>query len=65
MADCLVRHAGIHGGFEKIRPVQRDAWVGVEGWHILYGADGPETRLARAAIDNALPRLPQMLSGLV
>jgi HD-like signal output (HDOD) protein len=65
MADCLVRHAGIMGGFEKIEPIQRDAWLAAEGWHILYGAEGPETRLARAAIDNALPRLPQMLSGLV
>ncbi|HWA25508.1 MAG TPA: HDOD domain-containing protein [Lacunisphaera sp.] len=65
VADCLVRHAGVMGGFEKIDPIQRDAWLQAEGWHILYGADGPETRLARAAIDNALPRLPQMLSGLV
>ena len=65
VADCLVRHAGIHGGFEKIKPVPRDAWLQLEGWNILYGADGAETKLARAAIDNALPRLPQMLSGLV
>ena len=65
VADCLVRHAGILGGFEQIEPVRRDAWLEVEGWHLLYGAVGPETRLARAAIDNALPRLPQMLSGLV
>jgi HD-like signal output (HDOD) protein len=65
VADYLVRHAGIHGGFEKVQPVERDAWLALEGWHILYGSDGPETKLARAAIDNALPRLPQMLSGLV
>ncbi len=65
VADCLVRHAGIMGGFEKIESIQRDAWLEVQGWHLLYGADGPETRLARAAIDNALTRLPQMLSGLV
>ncbi|AOS45074.1 HDOD domain protein [Lacunisphaera limnophila] len=65
VADCLVRHAGVHGGFEKIQPVARDAWLDLAGWQILYGADGPETKIARAAIDNALPRLPQMLSGLV
>jgi HD-like signal output (HDOD) protein len=65
VADCLVRHAGVHGGFEKVQPIPRDAWLALEGWHILYGADGPETKIARAAIDNALPRLPQMLSGLV
>lgn len=65
VADCLVRHAGIHGGFERIPPVPRDVWLELEGWQILYGADGPETRIARAAIDNTLPRLQQMLSGLV
>jgi HD-like signal output (HDOD) protein len=65
VADCLVRHAGVHGGFEKIPPVERDSWLQLEGWQILYGADGPETKIARAAIDNALTRLPQMLSGLV
>jgi hypothetical protein len=60
-----VRHAGVSGGFEKVAPVERDAWLQLEGWQILYGADGPETKIARAAIDNALTRLPQMLSGLV
>lgn len=65
VADSLVRHTGIHGGFEKIAPVARDSWMELEGWQILYGADGPETKIARAAIDNILPRLPQMLSGLV
>lgn len=65
VADCLVRHAGVMGGFEKVQPVKRDIWLELDGWHILYGADGEETKLARAAIDNALPRLPQMLSGLV
>ncbi len=65
VADYLVRHAGVLGGFERIKPVARDTWLGLDGWNILYGADGPETKIARAAIDNALPRLPQMLSGLL
>lgn len=65
VADCLVRHAGVHGGFEQVTPVERDAWTKLEGWNILYGAEGAETKIARAAIDNALTRLPQMLSGLV
>lgn len=65
VADCLVRHTGIHGGFEKVKPVEKDAWTQLEGWNILYGSDGPETKIARAAIDNVLPRLPQMLGGLV
>lgn len=65
VADHLVRHAGITGGFEKVDPVERDSWLRLEGWHVLYGADGPESTLARAAIENALQRLPAMLSGLV
>lgn len=65
VADSLVRHAGVLGGFEKIQPVARDTWMDLDGWGILYGADGPEIKIARAAIDNILPRLPQMLSGLV
>jgi HD-like signal output (HDOD) protein len=65
VADSLVRHAGILGGFEQIQPIEKDSWLELEGWHVLYSDDGDETKLARAAIDNALPRLPQMLSGLV
>lgn len=65
VADHLVRHAGVSGGFEKVEPVQRDSWLRLEGWHILYGAEGPETTIARAAIENALQRLPAMLGGLV
>ncbi len=65
VADHLVRHAGISGGFEKVTPIERDSWINLEGWRILYGADGDEAMLARASIENALQRLPAMLSGLV
>jgi putative nucleotidyltransferase with HDIG domain len=65
VADYLVRHAGISGGFERIEPIAADAWLELEGWGILYGADGPETRLARASLANVLQRLPSMLAGLL
>lgn len=64
VADHLVRHAGITGGFEQVAPIELDSWLTLEGWRILYGADGPESALARAHIANALIRLPAMLSGL-
>ncbi len=64
VADHLVRHAGINGSFETVSPVAADSWLELEGWRILYGADGPEASLARASIANALRRLPVMLSGL-
>jgi HD-like signal output (HDOD) protein len=65
VADHLVRHAGVSGGFEQVGPVAADAWVALDGWKILYGADGDESALARAHIANALQRLPGLLGGLV
>jgi HD-like signal output (HDOD) protein len=65
VADHLVRHAGITGGFEPVAHVEHDSWLQLDGWRILYGADGPETMLARAALTNTLNRLPSMLQGLL
>lgn len=65
VADHLARHAGISGGFEHIEPIEADSWLQLPGWHILYGADGPESMLARASIANSLQRLPSMLQGLL
>jgi HD-like signal output (HDOD) protein len=65
IADYVVRHAGISGGFETIKPIAADSWIALDGWKILYGADGHETSLARAHVANALQRLPSMLQGLV
>lgn len=65
VADHLARHAGISGGFEQVEPVGADQWLELSGWKELYSADGPEANLARAAIANALQRLPAMLNGLV
>lgn len=65
VADHLVRHAGISGGFEKVEPVATDAWLELSGWRILYGVEGPEATLARAHVANALQRLPTMLGGLI
>ena len=65
VADVLVRHSGVSGGFEQIAPIEPDSWLELDGWKILYGADGPESMLARAAIANSLQRLPAMLQGLL
>lgn len=64
VADCLVRHAGISGGFERVPKPEANVWQDLEGWEILFGHDGPESMLARASIANALQRLPAMLGGL-
>ncbi|HVS51284.1 MAG TPA: HDOD domain-containing protein [Opitutaceae bacterium] len=65
VADHLVRHAGISGGFEQVAPIAADSWIELPGWKILYGADTPESMLARASIANSLQRLPSMLQGLL
>lgn len=65
VADHLVRHAGITGGFEPVAHVEHEAWLQLDGWKILYGAEGQETMLARAALTNTLSQLPSMLQGLL
>jgi HD-like signal output (HDOD) protein len=65
VADHLVRHAGMPNGFESVPPVASDTWMSLDGWQVLYGADGDEAALARASLANALHRLPAMLSGLL
>ncbi len=65
VADVLVRHIGVSSGFEQIEEIEADSWLELEGWKILYGADGPESMLARAAVANSLQRLPSMLQGLL
>jgi hypothetical protein len=65
IADHLVRHAGVSGGFEQVPPVTSDSWLELPGWKILYGADSAESMLARASVANTLQRLPSMLQGLL
>jgi HD-like signal output (HDOD) protein len=65
IADHIVRHAGLSGGFEQVAPIAPDSWMELPGWRILYGADGPEASLARASIANTIARLPSMLKGLL
>ena len=64
VADYLVRHTGISGGFETVEPIVSDSWMKLEGWKILYGEDGGGSALARAHLASALQRLPSMLQGL-
>ncbi|MBL9199392.1 MAG: HDOD domain-containing protein [Opitutaceae bacterium] len=65
IADHIVRHSGITGGFEPVAPVADEAWLTLPGWRILYGADSAEAMLARASVANTLQRLPSMLQGLL
>lgn len=64
VADCLVRHTGVGSAFEKLPPPAANNWQELEGWNILFGADGSDSLVARASIANAMQRLPAMLGGL-
>jgi HD-like signal output (HDOD) protein len=54
VADYLVRHQGIECPFEKIAPIEKDSWVNLQGWDILFGADGTENELARASLASVM-----------
>lgn len=65
VADHLVRHSGIAGGFEQVANIADGSWQQLPGWKILYGAEAAESKLARASLDNTLQRLPSMMAGLL
>jgi HD-like signal output (HDOD) protein len=65
VGDSLVRFSGIHGGFELLPPVANESWLELDGWKILYGADGAESMLARGQITNSLRHLPSLMQGLL
>jgi HD-like signal output (HDOD) protein len=65
VADYVVRHAGVSGGFEQVDKIETDAWIHLTGWSILFGSGQTEALLARASLANSLQRLPTMLDGLL
>ncbi len=65
IADHLARYSGMSGGFEKVPAVKADDWIHLEGWRMLYGAEGPESMLARGSIANSLRHLPSVMQGLL
>lgn len=65
VADHVVRHSGITGGFEPIPPVAADSWLTLPGWTLLFGADAAAAARAQASIAHAVQRLPLMLQGLL
>jgi HD-like signal output (HDOD) protein len=64
VADTLVRHSGISGGFEKIDSITAESWLKLDGWKILYGDNPDDWAIPRSHISSAMNRLPAMLSGL-
>jgi putative nucleotidyltransferase with HDIG domain len=66
ISDLLVRHAQI-GDSGNPDPVDEEAWLGAEGWDLLFpkGRGETERSIARAALKRSLERLPTILEGLV
>lgn len=65
LADQLVRSIGIEGGFEKVPAIAEEAMTDLPAWQVLFGNGEKETRLAKAALQNSVRRLPTMLSGMI
>lgn len=65
VADHVVRHRGIEGAFEKVAAIPKDSWMNLQGWNILFGADGPESELARASFASTLRHFSTTIPGLI
>jgi HD-like signal output (HDOD) protein len=65
VADCLVRHIGIAGAFEKVEDIPEDYWTRLPGWKILFDDDRPDAKIARASLAKTVRSLPEILSGLL
>lgn len=65
VADRLVCHSGIAGGLENFVNREYDPWMDVTGWRILFSSDPREIHHAREILLEKLPKLPEMLDGLV
>jgi HD-like signal output (HDOD) protein len=65
VADHLVRHQGIEGAFEKVAPIEKNSWVNLKGWDILFGAEGVESDLARASLASAMRHFATTAEGLL
>ncbi len=64
VADLFVRHAHI-GNSGNPAEITTEAWVGAEGWDILFPGADDERAIARANMERGLERLSTMLEGLV
>jgi putative nucleotidyltransferase with HDIG domain len=65
VADQLVRHAGMRGGFEQIPAPASEAWLSLPGWRILFGDGERESRIADASIRGSMQRLPGLVASLL
>jgi HD-like signal output (HDOD) protein len=65
VADHLVRHSGVTGGFETVPPIEDGSWQQLSGWTILFGTNESDSILAQQSLAQSLERLPLMLKGLL
>ena len=64
VADLFVRHAAI-GNSGNPEEVTTEAWVGADGWNLLFPGADEEQTFARANMERSLERLSTILEGLV
>jgi putative nucleotidyltransferase with HDIG domain len=64
VADLYVRHARI-GDSGNPAEVTEEAWLGAEGWSLLYPDAAEEKAIAKASLERSTERISGILEGLV
>jgi HD-like signal output (HDOD) protein len=64
IADALARSINICG-IEKVPPPEKQDWVQLSGWKILFGENAAEYPLILASMRYALMRIPSVIEGAI
>lgn len=64
IADAMARSINIRG-IEDVPPPEKEDWVKLSGWKILFGEDEEEYPLILASMRYALMRIPNVIEGAI
>ena len=64
IADAMARSIDIRG-IENVPPPEKEDWVKLSGWKILFGENEEEYPLVLASMRYALMRIPSVIQGAI
>jgi len=64
VADAMARSINIRG-IEDVPPPEKEDWVKLSGWKVLFGEDEEEYPLILASMRYALMRIPSVIQGAI
>tara|TARA_B100000989_G_C19467866_1_gene439217 strand:+ start:41 stop:964 length:924 start_codon:yes stop_codon:yes gene_type:complete len=64
LSDAMVRSMEVPG-IERVPAPNKEDWIKLSGWTILFGENEEEYPLIIASLRNALMRLPYILRGMI